>query len=68
MLWISLLSHAVFGNPVPPIGSTPEDVLFGIMLLDLWWNMIFSENRFPPIGATPGGKICSGHALADHLP
>jgi hypothetical protein len=25
--------------------------------LDLWWSMIFSENRPPPIGSTPEGML-----------
>jgi hypothetical protein len=24
---------------------------------DLWWSMIFSENRHPPIGSKPEGKL-----------
>jgi hypothetical protein len=25
--------------------------------LDLWWSMIFSENRYPPIGSKPEGML-----------
>jgi hypothetical protein len=28
-----------------------------IAVLDLWWSVIFSENRYPPIGSKPEGML-----------
>jgi hypothetical protein len=56
----STISTAAIASGKLTLAMTPERDGFRLnrrRALALWWSMIFSENRYPPIGSKPEGML-----------